>query len=66
MSSKNEIKNFIFAEESFDSYMILENEVNLRSDLLSHVRLLTVDNPLIIGDQVAIKILVSSADVLHS
>jgi cytochrome c oxidase subunit 2 len=54
------------AGESFDSYMIPEDELYTRDDLLSQIRLLTVDNHLFIPTEMPTRILVSSADVLHS
>jgi cytochrome c oxidase subunit 2 len=54
------------AGEAFDSYMIPEDELYSRDDLLSQIRLLTVDNHLFIPTEMPTRILVSSADVLHS
>lgn len=52
--------------ETFDSYMIPEDELSERKDLISRHRLLTVDNYLLIPTEVPIRVLVSSEDVLHS
>lgn len=52
--------------EAFDSYMILDDELAGRNDLLSHYRLLTVDHHLFIPTELPSRILISSADVLHS
>jgi len=52
--------------ESFDSYMIPSDELLERKDLVSQTRLLTVDNHLYIPTELPARILVSSADVLHS
>ena len=63
----SEAINFVTsAGESFDSYMIPEDELYTREDLLSQIRLLTVDNHLFIPTEMPTRILVSSADVLHS
>lgn len=52
--------------ETFDSYMIPEDELFERKDLIRKHRLLTVDNYLLIPTEVPVRILVSSEDVLHS
>ena len=52
--------------EAFDSYMIPQDELLERDDLVSQFRLLTVDNHLYIPTELPSRILVSSADVLHS
>ena len=52
--------------ESFDSYLIPEDEIYSRNDLISQERLLVVDNHLFIPTEVVTRLLVSSADVLHS
>jgi cytochrome c oxidase subunit 2 len=64
--NKTNIKNFIFGRESFDSYLIPEEELFIRDDLYSNIRLITVDNCLNIPRNLPVKLLVSSADVLHS
>jgi heme/copper-type cytochrome/quinol oxidase subunit 2 len=46
---------------SFDSYMVLEGDLFPGS-----LRLLEVDNRLVLPVQTSIRILVTSADVLHS
>lgn len=52
--------------EAFDSYMIPVDELLERDDLVSQYRLLTVDNHLFIPTELPSRILISSADVLHS
>jgi len=63
---KGVFNNFIFSQDTYDSYMILENELYFRTDLFSKFRLLTVDNPLYVPKEITVKLLVSSTDVLHS
>nr|YP_010042791.1 cytochrome c oxidase subunit II [Anthenea aspera]QPC56437.1 cytochrome c oxidase subunit II [Anthenea aspera] len=50
-----------YRELEFDSYMIPTNDLNTGSP-----RLLEVDNRLVLPSQTPIRVLVSSADVLHS
>lgn len=53
--------------EGFDSSLVPEDELDARGYLFkSNIRLLTVDNHLLIPTQVPARIMVSSADVLHS
>lgn len=54
--------------EAFDSYMIPEDELFERKDIVRgrKFRLLTVDNHLFIPTEMPSRVLVSSADVLHS
>jgi cytochrome c oxidase subunit 2 len=67
VSGANESLSFATSVgEAFDSYMIPEDELYTRDDLLSQIRLLTVDNHLFIPTEIPTRILVSSADVLHS
>ena len=66
ISGENTMSFVTSAGESFDSYMIPDDELYTRDDLLSQIRLLTVDNHLFIPTEVPTRILVSSADVLHS
>jgi len=53
--------------EGFDSYLVPDDELAARgSNFLSNVRLLTVDNHLWIPTEIPTRVMVSSADVLHS
>ena len=70
LESENGPKNAKFSSistEGFDSYLVPDDELAARgSNFLSNVRLLTVDNHLWIPTDVPTRIMVSSADVLHS
>ena len=55
----------IIGETSFDSYLLPEDEL-YSENALTHKRLLTVDNHLIIPTEVNTRVTVTSADVLHS
>ena len=67
-SKESASTNFsVLSTEGFDSYLVPEDELETRGPLFkSNVRLLTVDNHLLIPTQVPTRIMVSSADVLHS
>jgi heme/copper-type cytochrome/quinol oxidase subunit 2 len=54
----------LFPDTSFDSYLLPENEFNKYS--LSAIRLLTVDNHLLLPTNTNIRVIVTAADVLHS
>jgi len=49
------------ASKNFDSYMILEEDLNK-----GFLRLLEVDNPLVLPINTQIRVLVTSSDVLHA
>jgi len=55
----------ITQETSFDSYMIGDDDLYARKNL-SHLRLLTVDNHLIVPTEINTRVTVTAADVLHS
>jgi heme/copper-type cytochrome/quinol oxidase subunit 2 len=48
----------------FDSYMVSEDDLSIKDGVI--YRLLEVDNRLYLPVEVQIRILISSADVLHS
>lgn len=66
LSPKEEAAFTATSGEAFDSYMIPQDELLERDDLVSQYRLLTVDNHLFIPTELPSRILISSADVLHS
>jgi len=49
---------------SFDSYMLADDDLDFKKK--NHQRLLTVDNHLPLPTKEHIRVLVTSADVLHS
>ena len=66
-NGNKEAKFSSISTEGFDSYLVPEDELVARgSNFLSNVRLLTVDNHLWIPTDVPTRVMVSSADVLHS
>ena len=55
----------IIGETSFDSYLLPEDELN-SSNALTNLRLLTVDNHIMIPTEINTRLTVTSADVIHS
>jgi heme/copper-type cytochrome/quinol oxidase subunit 2 len=53
-----------FETTSFDSYMLAEED--LRRTKKHHIRLLAVDNYLVVPAKNNIRVLVTAADVIHS
>jgi len=61
----DEVEKEILDSTSFDSYLIPEEEL-YSSNAITHLRLLTVDNHLIIPTEINTRLTVTSADVIHS
>jgi len=69
VSTDSDASNISFgnlSNEGFDSYLVPDDELLNNKMLLSKFRLLTVDNHLVVPVKTPTRLLVTSADVLHS